>query len=348
MKNFKPMLAPNQEVDLNNIKYPILASYKLDGIRCLFIKGEMLSRSLKPIQNKQLREKMQPLTDYSREHDLILDGEIYSPELTFQEITRYVMTQDFEDIKSIKKHGEVLKIPEHLKFYAFDYIDDNLEEEFFKRCLKLHKITEEFKGIAEYVIQADVYKKEDVEVYFENALKRGYEGLILKASNSRYKCGRGTIKEGLIYKVKPFVTFEAKIKEVIQSTEVIDKEGDMLERLIKENIISRNVKITYGEVRDLYEKHFGKLTKTNELGRSVTSKKKGDRILIEKASAFIVEYEGQEVKPVLAMTDTEKEEVWANRESYIGKMIEYKGMMVGAKDVPRHPVVLRFRKDKDE
>ena len=69
----------------------------------------------------------------------------------------------------------------------------------------------------------------------------------------------------------------------------------------------------------------------------MTSKKVGDRILIEKASAFWVKYNGQDLKVTLAMTDPEKEEVWQNRDTYIGRMIEYKGMLVGAKDVPRHP-----------
>jgi len=46
------------------------------------------------------------------------------------------------------------------------------------------------------------------------------------------------------------------------------------------------------------------------------------------------------------MTDEEKEEVWKNRCQYIGVMIEYKGMLVGSKDLPRHPVFLRFRGDK--
>ena len=50
-KTFKPLLAPNQEVDLKEIQYPIMASYKLDGIRCIFYKGQILSRSLKQIQN---------------------------------------------------------------------------------------------------------------------------------------------------------------------------------------------------------------------------------------------------------------------------------------------------------
>ena len=86
----------------------------------------------------------------------------------------------------------------------------------------------------------------------------------------------------------------------------------------------------------------------NELGRSVTSKRQGDRVLIEKASAFKVLYEGKELKVTLAMTDEEKEEVWKNQKKYIGRWIEYKGMLVGAKDVPRHPVFVRYRSDKDE
>ena len=45
---------------------------------------------------------------------------------------------------------------------------------------------------------------------------------------------------------------------------------------------------------------------------------------------------------MLAMTDEEKEAVWTTREQYKGRVIEYKGMLVGAKDVPRHPVFLRF------
>ncbi len=311
--SFKPQLAPNEPVNLDNIKYPILASYKLDGIRCLFIKGEMLSRSLKPIVNKQLREKFSDLTKYSKIHNLILDGEIYSPELTFQEITRFVMTQDFEDKKSIKKHGKVLTIPDHLKYYAFDSIkDDNFDEPFMKRGLQVDSLGV-FENLVEIVSHNFMLCKKDIEKHFKRALEDGYEGLILREKNGRYKCGRGTIKEGLIYKVKPFLPFDSRITGVVQAT----------------------------KVNPNAEK------KTNELGRSVTSKKKDDRILIEKASAFNVQYEGQELKVVLAMTDEEKEDIWANKESYIGKMIEYKGMLIGAKDVPRHPVFVRFREDKD-
>ena len=45
-------------------------------------------------------------------------------------------------------------------------------------------------------------------------------------------------------------------------------------------------------------------------------------------------------------SDEEKEDIWSKRSTYIGKTIEYKGMLIGAKDVPRHPVMIRFREDK--
>ena len=314
IKTFKPFLAPNEQPNLDDIKYCIFASMKLDGIRCLFIKGEMLSRSLKPIQNKQLREKLQPLADYTKEHGLILDGEIYSPELTFQEIVKFVMTQDFEDKKSIKKHNKVLTIPEHLKFYCFDCIDEGMLMDcyFTARLEVAKKIIKNFQNIAILVKHKTVNSKLMISEYFDEVLKEGYEGLILRDPKGKYKFGRCTLNEHNSFKVKPFETFDATIISVIQATKV-DPNAEK---------------------------------KINELNRSVTSKKIGDRILINRASAFEVMYEGKSLKVVIAMTDEEKEEIWAKRSTYIGKTIEYKGMLIGSKDVPRHPVMIRFREDK--
>lgn len=306
---FKPMLAPNQEVDLDNIQYPILASYKLDGIRCIFLKGEIVSRSLKPIQNKQLKEKLEPIRRYSEENNLILDGEIYGLDLTFQAITKFVMTQDFEDPKSIKKHGEVLTIPEELKFYCFDCItNDNLDEPYIDRIKQVEKAEKEFKDIFVTVQNYWLDLPCQVDKIFNNALGNGYEGLILREIMGRYKCGRGTIKEGIIYKVKPFRTFDAVVKEITQGT-VVDPKAEK---------------------------------KVNELGRSVTSNKKDDRLLVDKIRDFVVDYNGHELKVASSsLTHKEREEYWEKREELIGKTIEYKGMLVGAKDVPRHPVFLR-------
>lgn len=300
---FKPMLADNKQPNLETLKFPQFVSKKMDGVRIIFYKGKILSRSLKEIPNKQLKEKFEPIRKITEKYQIILDGEGYSPKLTFQQIIHFTMTEDLGKDK----------IPEHLQFYCFDYIErEEFNTPFEIRIKNLNSVLWNLPDIFQIVEQKLVNNKKEVESYFEEVLKEGYEGLILKNLQGKYKCGRTTAKENLMYKVKPFISFDAKITSIVQSTEV-NEEAEK---------------------------------KTNELGRSVTSKKKDDRHLIEKASAFWVEYEGKPLKVVLAMTDKEKEEVWKNKDSYIGRMIEYKGMQVGAKDVPRHPVMLRFRDDK--
>jgi DNA ligase-1 len=289
------MLAPNEKTDINIITYPLLGSYKLDGIRCLFINGQMLSRAFKPIRNVHLQTRFESLKQYSKDNNMILDGELYAKGMSFQQITHYVMSED-----------EV--VPFELKFWCFDCVKDNNLNTPFKERIRLIPIVD----IIVKVEQKELNTAHDVQNMFEEALNIGFEGLILKSPNSYYKCGRGTLKEGLIYKVKPFETFDGEITEVIQGTKVKDE----VER-----------------------------TQDN-FGNSKTSIKKDDRELVEKASAFRVKYNGTTLKVSLAMTDEEKEEVWRNQKNYIGKYIEYKGMSIGQKDVPRHPIYLRMRLDK--
>jgi DNA ligase-1 len=294
------MLAPNESIDIATLKYPLLASYKLDGIRCIFKDGQMYSRALKQFPNVQLKKRFEHLSKISKIHNVILDGELLAKSLTFNELSGLTRQLDKE-------------LPNDLYFYCFDCIkDENFNSNFKTRIDNIQIYFEE--EYVKLVKQWSIFKSEEIESLYENALAWGCDGLILRDPNGRYKFGRGTIKEGLIYKMKPFQTFDAKIIGIIQAT----------------------------EVREGAEK------KINELGRSVTSKKKDDRVLIEKAAAFLVMYGSKELKVTIAMTDEEKEEVWKNKKKYLGREIEYKGMLVGSKDLPRHPVFLRFRLDKEE
>ena len=343
MAKFKPTLAIDATNNLDNIKYPKFASYKLDGIRAIFHPElELISRSLKSIQNKQLNEKFEYLKIKSKEKGIIIDGEFYHHKLNFQVITALVMTQDFMDEKTFKKlnkpgnkedrnyseqneknrltllsyykyskSGIIESFNNPLQYHIFDSLDEINNDVFWERQIMIDSNftnTDEIK----IVEQIEVKSKDEVMELFKKALNDGYEGLILKDPNSPYKFGRSTLNEEYSLKVKPFETFDAQIIGVQQATEV-----------------DVNAEKT-----------------VNELGRSVTSKKKGDRVLIEKASAFFVKYNDNELKVNLAMNDKEKEEVWKNKEDYTGRWIEYKGMMIGAKDVPRHPVFVRFRDDK--
>ena len=311
--NFKPFLAPNEGFKPEDLKYPLYGSYKLDGIRCIFKNGEMLSRALKPIVNKQLQEKFEYLKTLSKKHNIILDGELYIHGATFQEIVHYVMTEDFKDEKSIKKYKKIIEIPKELKFYCFDAIkDENYNTPFSQRYIFYVELETGMRDIIIALRQDKLKNSDDVKKLYQQALDNGYEGLILRDINSPYKLGRGTFLEGYIFKFKPYKTFDGYITGVVQATEV-DPEAE------------RTV---------------------NELGNSCTSRKKDDRFLIEKAAGFFVIYNNVEQKVTLSMTDEEKIEVWKNRDDYIGKWIEFKGMEIGAKDRIRHPVMIRFRDDK--
>lgn len=173
---FSPMLAPNEKIDTNTINYPIYGSYKMDGIRCLFINGQMLSRSFKPIRNKVLQEKFKPLKEYSIQHKHILDGELYMPGASFQNITSYVMTENKE-------------VPAEFKFYCFDCVvggdfPDILMP--FENRIRLIPMGDTIVKVE----QKKLYIPDDVQTMFEEALHAGYEGLILKSPN---KIGRAHV-----------------------------------------------------------------------------------------------------------------------------------------------------------
>lgn len=51
--SFKPMLG--KDADFNKLRFPLLASPKLDGVRAIIINGVVMSRSLKPIPNKHIQ-----------------------------------------------------------------------------------------------------------------------------------------------------------------------------------------------------------------------------------------------------------------------------------------------------
>lgn len=290
------MLAKMWEKD--KCSFPKFVSMKYDGVRAIFKNGELLARSLKPIGNVQLKEKYEKLLDYSKEHDVIFDGEFYSHELSFQEITSIINSDDKE-------------VPGDIKFHCFDMVvKEKYDEDFNFRLSNMNITLEQFDSVV-IVEQTNVYNIDEVETCFESALKQGFEGLILRDPLGKYKCGRSTVNEGLLLKVKPFETFDSKVIEVIERQENLNE------------------------------------SQTNELGRSFKRNTKDDKKKTGIASCLVTEYDGNEFRVTLTGDEDFRKEIWDNKEKYIGKMFEYKGMKIGMKDVPRHPVFLHWRKDKD-
>lgn len=294
---FKTMLGVT--ADKSKIRFPAMVSLKLDGIRCVCIDGKLLSRSLKPIRNIQLQEKFKAMIDYSKEFDVIFDGEFYAHDLTFQEITSMVNSSDKD-------------VSDSLKFNCFDFIKgSDFSMPFKDRNLLLFGNDLSHFNIIK-VEQVMVNNIEDVDKMFERALKEGYEGLIIRCPDGEYKFGRSTVNQGWMLKIKPFETFDTKVIGFVERMENLNE------------------------------------SQTNELGRSFKRDTKDDKKATGICSALVTEYDGHEMRVTLTGDEAFRKEIWDNQSNYMGKMFEFKGMLVGAKDVPRHPNFIRWRVDKDE
>lgn len=198
-QGFKPMLAVAAELD--QVKFPVLASPKLDGIRAVIFNGVAYSRSLKPIPNKHIQEWCNTNAD-----DLEgFDGEfiVGSPtaEDVFNKTTSFVMSHD--------KVGE-------FNFYVFDIVSvyppgvpASLRTELLHPSYQPDDIFN--KGICKSVTQTYINNLEELQAYEAQQLELGYEGTMLKSPDGYYKFGRSTLKSQQLLKRKLFVDDEFEI-----------------------------------------------------------------------------------------------------------------------------------------
>lgn len=182
---FRPMLATDAELD--KLKFPLLASAKLDGVRAVVRDGVVYSRSNKPIPNVYV----QNLLD-TYEH---FDGELIVGEPTSKTVYR-------DTVSHVMSHD---KQNYDLRFYVFDHVKRPTEQ-YIKRqsAIIIHP----------HVVKHEQHYVSDLATLLaleENMLDVGYEGLILRDPNAPYKYGRSTVKEGYLLKLKRFVDAEATI-----------------------------------------------------------------------------------------------------------------------------------------
>ena len=188
INNFKPLLAFTIE-DFSELKFPLLASSKIDGIRCIVMNGIAYSRSLKPIVNKHIQSMVSSL-----DPDLVFDGELFVGE-NFQHTTSAVM--------SIK--GEP-----NFTYLIFDCIrNENLNEPFASRVDFLNNLT--LPTFCRKLEQRWIMDSKDLIDFYHKQLELGFEGVIVREPYKHYKFGRSTKKENIIGKIKPFADDEFEI-----------------------------------------------------------------------------------------------------------------------------------------
>jgi DNA ligase-1 len=171
----------------------MLASPKIDGIRCTVWGGVAFSRSLKPIPNAFVTETIRAaaLPD-------VLDGElVVGPEQAkdvYRRTTSGVMSRDGEP---------------DFTFWVFDVVRQG--ESAAYRQARLQAIGLALPAWCRVLPQKLVSSMAELDEFEAECLTQGFEGVILRHPDGVYKHGRSTAKEGLLLKVKRYVDSEAEV-----------------------------------------------------------------------------------------------------------------------------------------
>ncbi len=275
------------KADLAKISYPILCSPKIDGIRCLRPHGMTpVTRTFKEIPNRFLREKL------TRTLPEGIDGELWHPDKTFHQIQSEVMSFNGES---------------DVDFYAFDFVRKGLDDHFLFRFSNLKII--DLPDI-ELVSHTTINNEKELLKFEENCIQEGYEGAMIRSIGGPYKCGRSTVNEGYLLKLKRFQ----------------DAEG-----------------IVVGFEELLHNENEAKVGQLGYLERSHLSANKAKSGML---GALIVKLpSGETFKIGTGFTEEERIHIWANQLAYIGKQLTFKYQPHGTKDLPRCPVFKDFRRD---
>lgn len=173
-----------------------MASPKLDGIRALIYKGEVVSRNLKPIPNEYVQKLFKDLPEG-------MDGELVVGQPTAPDCFRKTSS----GVMSIKGEPKVT-------FYVFDLFSMP-QDSFANRYDFLRHLVKENKyPKVKLVPQVRIKDSFKLDEYEATMTERGYEGIMVRTMAGAYKHGRSTLKEGYLMKLKRFEDSEAEIIKV--------------------------------------------------------------------------------------------------------------------------------------
>lgn len=189
--SFKPMLA-SEIKDLSALRFPLIASPKLDGVRAIVLDGVVYSRSLKPIPNKYAQSMFKHLDG--------VDGELIVGDPTAKDCYRKTVSVVMSDEKPA----------DGLRFYMFDHVRFFGHSYTYRSGLINHM---QVSGYDPYTPHEShkVDSLDQLGTYEQECLDAGYEGLILRDPESPYKYGRSTEREGYLLKLKRFTDAEFKV-----------------------------------------------------------------------------------------------------------------------------------------
>src|ERR1700675_3326984 len=301
---FKPMLASHCK-DTSKLKFPVLASKKLDGVRATVQGGVLLSRSLKQIPNVHVQKLFKGLAEGVAGE--LIYGDPCSP-TAYRDTVSIVMSDD--------------KPADGIRLHVFDKFSPHqfsVRLDMVKSCGQ--SFNDNFRCIPHvvFVHHTCINSIEELDEFEAVALAEGNEGVMIRSLDGPYKQGRSSEREAYLLKLKRFEDSEAV---VIGTYELEHNSNDSF---------------------------------VNELGRTARSSAQAGKVGLDTLGGFFVRgsagqpFDGVEFKVGngQGMTQELRKQLWADRESLIGRTMKVKYFPTGSKDRPRHPLWLGWRDARD-
>lgn len=203
--SFRPLLADPPDHERHPLRFPFLASPKLDGIRCIITPQGARTRSLKPIPNRELAALL------SRPELCGLDGELIAGAATardaMQATSSAVMGRDAGAAGIV--------------FHVFDSVDcfESPAAPYRVRMFEARRMAERASAAGlplQFVEHTRVETFAELMAFESDCIGRGYEGAMLRDPAAPYKFGRATAREQYLLKLKRFEDSEGRVLDAFE------------------------------------------------------------------------------------------------------------------------------------
>lgn len=281
-----------QAIDLSRVTWPKYGSYKIDGFRCVVSDIARTSR-MKEFPNRYVHKSFAGLLP----RDVYLDGEI----VVGKRRGPGVLQRTSSGVTS--ENGE----PDW-RFWVFDAPREAVR---FKDRIKLaanhvKALNHPRIRLVKHVL---LHSQEEAEAFLQDAIERGFEGIMLDDPDAEYKQGKSTLRQQGRLKVKLFVSREIKVTGYYEQMENTNE-----------------------PTKDATGKSKRSSAKAGKKGKGVL----GGFIGNDTET-------GVEVRVGGGIPDALRASLWSIRETLPGQYVTYSKQLVGEKDKPRHPSFIAIR-----
>lgn len=257
----KPMLAKVFSDESHKVEYPCAVQCKLDGSRALahITKNgvKLISRSMKEYSGlDHICKELAPL--YKKYGEVILDGELFNKDISFQ-----------ETMSLVRKTENLTKESEKVQYWVYDIVD--LESTFHQRYINWSNMTVGMTNVRQ--TPTFIVKTEDnVLSKHRQFVKDGWEGTMVRNLNSYYKINS---RSSDLLKLKDFNDEEFEITKYRAGTgkfvnvptfEMVTKEGNYFEA------VPRGTEEERAEYLKNALNYIGKLATVRFFGYTTTNK----------------------------------------------------------------------------